>query len=151
MYIELTSQAQIDDLIVSQGCTTISGDVTISNSYVGAFNLSGVTEISGRIQTSYLEAQIWIPGLTEVIAPDLMYLDYVELINMPALTTISFPKLTNATQLIFRLNSTVGTSVSVPSWIKGNEISILGHFTRYGFLLLFVCIQRRVDKLLMLA
>jgi hypothetical protein len=116
------------------GCTSIIGDINIDRSFTGPFSLSGITAISGGIQTAMLrpaadkEQERATPGLESVTLNDLESLESLSLAGVPALNTVWSPSLQNIS--VLQIFSNLPSGVNFPSLDNALEITLLGNFSR---------------------
>lgn len=113
-YLLVSNQADLDAAFA--GCTTINGDILISNTYTGGFNLSEVVSMNGTIKAYNYLAGITFMELDNLItftglfyiqgALDLQnismasaaFMSYMQLENFDGGTTnLDFPELVNVT------------------------------------------------------
>ena len=136
----IDSVGNVDALLVSNqtdldaafaGCTTINGDILISNTYVGGFNLSEVIVMNGTIHT----VSIPDPNTDANRALTFIAIDNVQIFNqffqiasVPNLTSISMANVA----VIFYINVTVegGASLNFPELVDLTGLEIYGTFGR---------------------
>jgi hypothetical protein len=112
------SQNDIDTQL--QGCTTIDGGLAIASDYTGSFSLPGVVNFVGDL--------LWqlspplTPGLTSFDFPDMVNMFVIDLQGLPALTSISMPKLEQVSSFSLLGNSSV--TIDCGSLVNANTIMI---------------------------
>jgi hypothetical protein len=127
-----SNQADINKTLSS--CTSVIGDINIDQSFSGPFSLSGITTISGGIQTAMLqpaankEQERATPGLESVTLNDLESLESLSLAGVPALSTVWSPSLRNIS--VLQIFSNLPSGVNLPSLDNASEITLSGNFSR---------------------
>jgi hypothetical protein len=128
-YLLVSNQTDLDAAFA--GCTTINGDILISNTYTGGFNLSELIAINGSIQT------VDQPGTNSNVTRGLTFiaLDNVqtlntmfEIENAPNLTSISMASATYVQNILVLLEG--GTSLNFPELLNLTSLEIYGDFGR---------------------
>jgi hypothetical protein len=112
------SQNDIDTLL--QGCTTIDGGLAIASDYTGSFSLPGVVNFVGDLL--WQQSPPLTPGLTSFDFPDLINMFVIDLQGLPALTSISMPKLEQISS--FSLLGNASVSIDCGSLVHANTIMI---------------------------
>jgi hypothetical protein len=114
------SQNDIDTQL--QGCTTINGGLAIASDYTGSFSLPGVINFVGDLLWQF--SPPLTPGLTSFDFPDMENMFVIDLQGLPALTSISMPKVEQISSLILMGNSSV--TIDCGSLVNANTIIIEG-------------------------
>ncbi|KFY41315.1 hypothetical protein V494_03084 [Pseudogymnoascus sp. VKM F-4513 (FW-928)] len=123
-----------------KGCTTITGNIYIPNSYTGSFHLPNVTSIFGAILANP-GGDLEQPGvgwqqpalsLTSIEAPLLASVSYLYVINSPNVASISFPNLSTLDRV--QLQGLGAASLDFPRLeeVHGN-MSIIGNISSMNF------------------
>ncbi|RHZ44434.1 uncharacterized protein CDV56_102305 [Aspergillus thermomutatus] len=114
----------------THNCTTINGDITLSESFNGSFSLPNVTSINGII-TSITPGEMF--ELTSIELPDVLYLGgiYLNLLSVPGIVNVSVPKAT-ATGSI-NLTIPLTGAVDFRSLEQATSISLAGNYSSVRF------------------
>lgn len=108
---------------------TIVGNVSLNYNNTGAFQLRGVTNITGNFATyEWPSRDRSSTNLTSVILSDLVYVEWLNFENAASLSVFEAPNLANVGSLI--LSDVQINSVVVPSLVSAESLAFFGPFTK---------------------
>ena len=110
-----------DDVITLNQCTTFTGNVTVAAKGIEDITLNGLKEITGNLQITDVE------GLLSISSTTLESVQTLILNDLPKLTTLTLPALTNFSKLDFTgLTSLTGCEIATGALKRDvSEISIV--------------------------
>ena len=138
---------------IPSNCTSVVGSIVITEDYTGPFVLNGITNFNGSI-ADFLsnvvasdavlsggdDTPVSLPGLTAFEMQDLVHMDSysynggISLKSVPALTSVSIPKATYITDIVFGNFSEAAFDFS--SLMNASSINISGDtISRYGYII----------------
>lgn len=105
-----------------QDCTTVIGSLNVSTGYVGSLVISGVTNLTGTVNFFGSE-------MTEIVWTDLEYLSDFNVQNMTALHSVSFPKLSNVTNILILYAQRI--EIDFPVLTHAEDVQLKGSIARW--------------------